>query len=166
MVFSKIRKQVQGSDRKITPFLSNFSSWLRDCVVTCVWVCVCVCISVWVCGGLCQSVFLCERLYMYVWVCVGVCVCVYFNLCLLLSDLSHMGTELQDQPGKLWWALWSGKPNTSPQHASLLPDSRWRPKDPKAHVPSLRQQEAAVGWSFGGWDCVSQGRLCYAVVTN
>ena len=37
---------------------------------------------------------------MGVYVCVRVGVCVHFNLCLLLSDLSHMGTDLRDQPGK------------------------------------------------------------------
>ena len=31
----------------------------------------------------------------YVCVRVCVCVCVHFNLCLLLSDLSHMGADLR-----------------------------------------------------------------------
>ena len=51
-----------------------------------------MCEYMWVCVRYCEDT--CGS------VCVCVCVCVHFNPCLLLSDLSHMGTDPGDQPGK------------------------------------------------------------------
>ena len=95
--FFQNQKAVQEVD-SYPPFLSNFASWLRDCIVTCICVCVCVTVCVWVHVGLC------EILWGYMWecVCVCVCVCILVSVCcflILATWAQTLGTNLGSDSG-------------------------------------------------------------------